>query len=154
MSAPKSTLQILQEAFPPPRTMLSPAEVAEALFGKDKASKKRIEKVRMDLDNGTLIPGLRKRGARWQIPIVALAKAIDAKVSYQTTDILMATGVRRSKHSTIGPRMLLQIERSKTVWASILKELELLWSRERAATLDAGLPPAALMTTPKERPRF
>lgn len=120
----KTSTEVLQDAFPG-RISLSPQEIAAALFGADKATKKRVESVRVALDEGRLVPGIRKTGARWRVPIAALGAALDEQRRRETA-IARDIGPtpRRSAHSTLGPRMLLWVQRSRTVLLDIETELK------------------------------
>ena len=124
-----STLDILRDKFPG-RVALSPKEVAQALHGDAKTTKKRVEAVRKKLDNGTLIPGIRKaRGERWSIPLDALARALDERSRPDVAPILppaLTPIGRKSRMTNIGPRMTRLMERSRVVLQSILEEIFLL----------------------------
>lgn len=138
----KSSIEVLQEAFPG-RAALSPKEIARALHGEGKDTKKRVEAVRGALDAGTLIPGLRKDGARWRVPIAALGAAMDARVRLAHGGGLPDMPPQRRKaHSTIGPRMLFQRQRAVAVWRQILVEVEELRASEVQADMQKKTPPA------------
>lgn len=147
MVALSPSTAILQAAFPG-RVALGPKEIAQALHGPGKDTKKRVEAVRNALDNGTLIPGLRKSGTRWSVPIATLGAALDAQAEArpQPTTVDEDAGPtrrpRRSKHATIGPRMLLAQQRSAQVWGEILLGLEALEAADLAQRLADTLPPA------------
>lgn len=143
MSLRKSSTEVLQDAFPG-RVTLSPKEVARAIHGEGLYTKKRVEAVRNALDAGTLIPGLRKDGPRWRVPIAALGAALDAQVRAQGSKAAQAEPPpRRSKHSTIGPRMLLARQRSAAVWLEISAEFYRLEAASTGQHLDTNLPPPA-----------
>ena len=149
--AAKTSTEILQEAFPG-RVAISPKEAAKAIYGEGKDTKKRVESIRGQLDNGTLIPGLRKRGARWSIPIAALGEAMDERRRREqaSTPIVHASSPGRSR-SNIGPRMYFQaVERSRVVWTLLLQELDALNASADAAILDALLPPAPHRSGPRQ----
>src|SRR5690606_35499620 len=59
----------------PGRVVLTPEEVAEVWKGK--ATRGVVGGIREQLKNGTLIPGLKKTGGRWVIPVSDLIKVID-----------------------------------------------------------------------------
>lgn len=132
--------------------MLSPKDVAEALHGDARATKQRVEAVREKLDDGTLIPGIRKaRGdKRWSIPLDALARALDERGRADVAPVLPpaltpVNGQRRSRMTNIGPRMTRLMERSRAALQSILNEmfvLDALDDREILRTVvgDRGLP--------------
>ncbi|MGS0997529.1 hypothetical protein [Rhodanobacter sp. UC4451_H18] len=131
----KSNTGVLQEAFHG-RVALSPKEIARVLHGKGKDTKKRVETVRAAPDTGTLISGLRKDGARWRVPIAALGAAMDARVGLVRPDGSPdMPSQRRKAHSTIGPRMLSQRQRSAMVWRQILVEVDELRARDVQADM-------------------
>lgn len=68
------TARILQERFPN-RIVLTAKEVAEVIHGKMDAA--TVQRVHRELERGILIPGLRKEGGRWRIPVQALIRSID-----------------------------------------------------------------------------
>jgi hypothetical protein len=138
-----STLDILRAKFPG-RVTLSPREVAQAMHGDEKATKKRIEAIRKKLDEGTLIPGIRKAKGdkRWSIPLAALARALDERGRIDIAPDLPpaltpVSGQRRSRMTNIGPRMTRLIERSRFVLQSILDEMRILKSFEEREILRA-----------------
>jgi hypothetical protein len=150
--ASKSNTEVLQDAFPG-RAALSPKEIARALYGNGRDTKKRVETVRAALDAGTLIPGLRKDGARWRVPIASLGAAMDAKVRLaQGGGSPDMPPQRRKAHSTIGPRMLFQRDRAAAVWRQILVEVDELRAGESNAGLEANTPTAPGTPTPVNRP--
>lgn len=77
-------LAIIREIFPS-QVCLTPKEIARVLHGPGKDTKSRVEDVRRQLDEGTLIPGLRKRSGqkRWLVKIVDLAMALDMEAASQ-----------------------------------------------------------------------
>ena len=115
--------------------MITPREVAQAIHGKGKDTRKRVEQVNRALNEGRLIPGLRKDGARWLVPIAALAKALDSRTQAVAAPEV-ASSIRRSKHSTIGPRMLFQQERARTVLALVLEEVQRLQAGKQTAEFE------------------
>lgn len=64
-----STAEIIHARFPG-KVVLTSAEVAIVLG-------QHVDHVRDRLLNGSLIPGLRKDGARWRVPVASLVEAID-----------------------------------------------------------------------------
>lgn len=70
-----TTLDTLRAAFPPPRAMLTVEEVAEVIYGRSDLGGR--EAVTAGLRRGDIIPGLRKVGGRWLVPIAALADWLD-----------------------------------------------------------------------------
>lgn len=66
--------ELLQSIFPG-RVVLSPREVAMAMFGKSDRS--ATNSVRDLLQQGLLIPNLSMVRGRWLIPVAALGKALD-----------------------------------------------------------------------------
>ena len=136
--AQKSSTEVLQDAYPG-RVALSPKEVAQAIYGLGKDTKKRVESVRNALDDGSLIPGLRKNGSRWLIPIASLGAAMDEKRRREVATPMPVPGVRRSKHSTIGPRLLIQQARAREAFEAVLQELEALKAAKQGDHLDNTL---------------
>lgn len=101
-------LTILRHLFPD-QVYLTPKDIAAALYGSDRATKKRTECVRAELDNGTLIPGLRKAPGqkRWRVSIVALAIALDQETACQKA--LFRTCIEHrpgSRFKNPGPRLV------------------------------------------------
>lgn len=103
------TLDILRAKFPG-QLMLSPREVARALFGDEKATRKRIERVRTMLDEGTLCPNLQKgpNERRWLVPLAALARALEQRDARPALPVLPPAlqHQRRSRLTNPGPRLL------------------------------------------------
>lgn len=150
MSARLSSTEVLQATFPG-RSSLSPKEIAQAIYGEGKDTKKRVEQINRALNEGRLVPGLRKDGARWRVPIAALGAAMDRRVQ-PVASFEPPTPTRRSRHSTIGPRMLFQQERSRKVLQLILGEIRALESQALERTLDAQTPPALGKSRKPDRP--
>jgi hypothetical protein len=102
------TLDLFSIKFPG-QVMLSPREIARAIYGDEKATKKRIEGVRKMLDNGTLCPDLRKapNEGRWLIPIAALARALEKRYADTVSSAPLVVHHRRRgrKMTNLGPRM-------------------------------------------------
>lgn len=123
-------------------TDLTPKQVARVLHGEGKDTKKRIEQVRQDLDNGTLVPGLKKEpGKQWRVDAVQLAKALDARSRGQTWPADRPSSrqpdtPRKSRFKNPGQRLpRFMAEGSKQVWAEVLDEMLLLESENLRATL-------------------
>ena len=128
---------IIQERFPG-RVVLSPEEVAEVWRGS--RSRKAVGAIRKRLSRGTLVPGLKKNGGRWEVPVEGLVKAIERLMGGGDEDedeedvqpvhpqAAPPSGTRRR---AIGPRM------SDTVgfWDEVFHELELLDAQWRRAAL-------------------
>lgn len=100
-------LNILRHLFPE-QVYLTPKDIAAALYGPDRATKKRTECVRADLDSGTLIPGLRKAPGqkRWRVSIVALAAALDQETPSQPVFSPCVGPRRTSRFKNPGPRLV------------------------------------------------
>lgn len=71
-------LPLLREMFPPPKVMLTVEDVALVL-GRTGAG--GYEQTRGQLAAGAIVPGLRKMGGSWLVPITALAAALDGLVN-------------------------------------------------------------------------
>lgn len=112
-------------------TLLTPKQIARVLYGEGKDTKKRIEMVRKELDEGTLIPGLEKiPGKHYRVDAVKLAQALAARARGQGPSIhdLPATNQpavgRKSRFKNPGkrlPRFL--AENSHAVWVEIHEEM-------------------------------
>jgi hypothetical protein len=131
-----SSADILRATFPG-RVALSPKEIAKALHGSD--SKKRVERVREALDDGILIPGLRKRGSRWSVPIAALAEALDAQAAPLIDARAPGALAGSRRKSPIGPRLLFQQARARKVWGEIFIELQAEVNAAQFTALTDGL---------------
>ncbi|MBN8921753.1 MAG: hypothetical protein J0I96_01545 [Rhodanobacter sp.] len=102
------TLDLLRAKFPG-QVMLTPREIARAIYGDAKATRKRIEGVRKMLEDGTLCPDLRKAPSegRWLIPIAALARALEKRYvdTARNTPPIAHPRPRGRKMTNIGPRL-------------------------------------------------
>ena len=130
------TSTIIQERFPG-RVVLSPEEVAEVWRGS--RSRQAVAAIRKRLSRGTLIPGLKKNGGRWEVPVDKLVQAVERLGAGENDDeeeddqlvhpqAAPPSGTRRR---AIGPRM------SDTVgfWDDVFAELDRLEARWRRAAL-------------------
>lgn len=128
---------IIQERFPG-RGVLTPPEVAEVWRGE--RTREAVGAIRKRLSRGTLIPGLKQNGGRWEIPAGSLIKAIerlDAGGDDEDRDEddqpvhPQAASPSGTRKRAIGPRM------SDTVgfWDEVFRELELLDAQWRRAAL-------------------
>lgn len=68
------TADIIRARFPG-RAELGPDEVAAVLHGRTDRS--AVQRIREELERGLLVPGLRKRGGRWRVPVGPLVAALD-----------------------------------------------------------------------------
>ena len=102
-------LAIIREIFPS-QIYLTPKEIARVLHGPGKDTKKRVEDVRRQLEDGSLIPGIRKPPGqkRWLVKIVDLAWALDAEVASQprTTGERYYTPAPYGRFKNPGPRLI------------------------------------------------
>lgn len=133
-----STAEIVQSTFPG-RATLTPAEVALVLFGI--GDKSGAQRVRERLDKGSLLPGLKKSGGRWLIPVASLVASLEAlekPVSVMKEEgrdnqgpvfIPMRSGTHlkrgRSK-SRIGHRPGILAMRSQQVWEKVWEKYDAL----------------------------
>ncbi|WP_448243966.1 hypothetical protein [Pseudoxanthomonas mexicana] len=128
-------------------TELTPKQIARVLYGEGKDTKKRVEMVRQQLDDGTLIPGLEKDepGKHWRVDAVKLAKAMEARALGQSPSYhdrpaanQAPTQGRKSRFKNPGqrlPRFL--AENSHEVWVEIHEEM-LRLETERVQALLSG----------------
>lgn len=149
MTAIRSSTEVLQAAFPG-RVALNPREIAQAIYGAGKDTRKRIEQVNRALNEGRLVPGLRKSGPRWLVPIAALGKALDRQVAAVPAEDVGAE--RRRPGANMGPRMLFQHERSQAAFMAILNELERLDAQVVDAQMESRTAPALGPSKPIQRP--
>lgn len=101
-------LAIIREIFPS-QIYLTPKEIARVLYGPGKDNKGRVEDVRRQLDDGSLIPGLRKPPGqkRWLVKIVDLAWALDAEVSQRSqSGVKYYTPAPYGRFKNPGPRLM------------------------------------------------
>ena len=131
------TSDIIRERFPG-RGVLTPPEVAEVWRGE--RTREAVGAIRKRLSRGTLIPGLKKNGGRWEIPVGSLIKAIERLDGAGDEDEdeeddqpvhPQAAPPSGTRKRAIGPRM------SDTVgfWDEVFHELELLDAQWRRAAL-------------------
>lgn len=90
-----ATLDIIRARFPG-RATLTPEEVAEVIHGS--ADRAIVGGVRDALVKGIIIPGLRKLGGRWLVPVGPLAAALDALAD---PDPLPTTPHHKTRHTVI-----------------------------------------------------
>jgi hypothetical protein len=105
-------LSIIREIFPS-QLYLTPKEIARVLHGPGRDTKKRTEVIRQQLDDGTLVPGLRKRPGqkRWQVSVVELAAALDRQIAhevgyYYNTRPAVLRGGSSGRFKNPGPRLV------------------------------------------------
>lgn len=133
-----STAEIVQTTFPG-RATLTPAEVALVLFGI--GDKSGAQRVRERLDKGSLLPGLKKSGGRWLIPVASLVASLEAlekpvptimeadRENQGPVFIPMRSGTHlkrgRSK-SRIGHRPGILAMKSQEAWGSVWEKYDAL----------------------------
>lgn len=130
------TSDIIRERFPG-RGVLTPPEVAEVWRGE--RTREAVSAIRKRLSRGTLIPGLKKNGGRWEIPVGSLIKAIerldgggdDEDEEDEQPVHPQAAPPSGTRRRAIGPRM------SDTVgfWDEVFHELDRLEAQWRQAEL-------------------
>lgn len=104
-------LTIICNIFPG-QIYLTPREIARVLYGPGKDTKKRIEQVRKQLNDGTLIPGLRKAPDRkhWRVSVVELARALEREDYQCSGDYIVRPpvqlGNRKSRFKNPGMRLV------------------------------------------------
>lgn len=137
-------LPLLREMFPG-KLMLTVEEVARVL-GRTGAG--GYEQTREQLANGVIVPGLRKMGGQWLVPIAALANALDNLVDLDSlgraspkplptrhTVISANPVVDRPRQGRIPNRLKAQQARALVFWPTVLARLD-------AGRLDAYWPGA------------
>lgn len=94
-------LAIIRDIFPG-QILLTPKQIARVLHGPGRDTKKRTEEVRRRLDDGSLIPGLRKPAdqKRWLVRIVDLARALDREAELRSNDYNVRHIERPMVHSS------------------------------------------------------
>ncbi|MBB6064079.1 hypothetical protein [Pseudoxanthomonas broegbernensis] len=133
-----TTEEIIAQRFPG-RVVLSPEEVAEVWRGS--RSRQAVGTIRKRLTRGTLVPGLKKNGGRWEVPVAGLIKAVERLTSGADEEdeedaapvhpqAAPPSGTRRR---AIGPRM------SDTVgfWSEVFAALDRLEAERMRAELGA-----------------
>lgn len=137
-----STTEIVQTTFPG-RATLTPAEVALVLFGI--GDKSGAQRVRERLDKGSLLPGLKKSGGRWLIPVASLVSSLEAlekpsptmmeegKGNQGPVYIPMRTGSspsRRRSRAPIGHRPGILAFQSQEAWSRVWEKYDALQAIE------------------------
>lgn len=125
-----ANLDLLKELFPR-RIMLGVDEVAEVLAVGGKHGS--YEQTRRELKEGRIIPGLRKHGGVWRVPLTAIAEALDRmveivpdrqgkkvrRVEPQTNNAGAVYGARGRKPDALRARIVEYVERSLVVIRAI-----------------------------------
>ena len=129
------TSTIIQDRFPG-HVVLLPGEVAEVWRGS--RSRKAMGAIRKRVSHDTLVPGLKKNGGRWEVPVEGLIEAIGSLTSdgdAEEEDVApvhpqtpLPSSLRRR---VIGPR------RSDTVWFwdEVFRRLDEIETEARRAQL-------------------
>lgn len=126
-------LPLLREMFPG-KLMLTVEEVARVL-GRTGAG--GYEQTREQLANGVIVPGLRKMGGQWLVPIAALANALDNLVDLDSlgraspkplptrhTVISANPVVDRPRRGRIPNRLKAQQARALAFWPAVLARFD------------------------------
>lgn len=132
------TEEIITGRFPG-RIALTSEEVAEVWRGS--RSREAVGAIRERLSRGTLVPGLKKNGGGWDVPVEGLVKAIGKLMAGGDEDeddpasihpqAAPAGGTRRC---AIGPRVSDTVE----FWSEVFATLDMLEAEARRASL-AGI---------------
>lgn len=133
------------EALFPGRICITPEELA--LAWKGKATKGVVQSIRRKLKDGTLIPGLRRDGGRWNIPVPAVVNVLDelTRVAEEARRIRVVgmpsspVATKRRRGTNIGPRPGI-IGFAAEVWAEVYDALDTLWAHEERDSLMALMP--------------
>jgi hypothetical protein len=89
-----ATLDAIRSRFPK-RATLTPDEVAEVIHGNsDRAT---VQGVREALSRGLIVPGLRKLGGRWLVPIGPLSTALDGLAEPESAHV----PARATRHTIV-----------------------------------------------------
>ena len=120
---------LLREIFPG-MLMLTVEDVARVL-GRTGAG--GYEQTREQLANGVIVPGLRKMGGQWMVPIAALADALDSLVDLDSMDraapkplptqhtvINGNSVVDRPRRGRVPDRLKAQQARALAFWPAVL----------------------------------
>ncbi len=126
-------LPLLREMFPG-KLMLTVDDVARVL-GRTGAG--GYEQTREQLANGVIVPGLRKIGGQWLVPIAALANALDSLVDVDTlgraipkslpTRHTVVSGnpvVDRPRRGRVPDRLKAQQARALAFWPAVLARFD------------------------------
>ncbi len=140
-----TTAEIISSKFPG-RAVLTPEEVAEVWKGK--ATRGVVEGVRAKLKAGTLIPGLKKNGGRWEVPVSDLIRVIDGLADDSAPRSIQApvmpnSSNRKRQRSPLGPRI--GVLDFQSFWAEVFDQLDIGDAEGtrraiRAAVSDSGIP--------------
>ncbi len=140
-----TTEEIVASKFPG-RVVLTPEELAEVWKGK--TTRGVVEGIRAKLKAGTLIPGLKKNGGRWEIPVEDLIKVIkgladDSKPRPITTPTMSNPTPGRRNRPPLGQRR--DVYDYQTVWQAVFDQLDLFDAEEtkkalREAVTKSGVP--------------
>jgi len=161
-----STAEIVQTTFPG-RATLTPAEVALVLFGI--GDKSGAQRVRERLDKGSLLPGLKKSGGRWLIPVASLVSSLEAlekpapammeesRGNQGPVYISMRTGSspsRRRSRAPIGHRPGILAMQTKEVWSKVWEKYDVLSALKERMVLDQHLNQTVMSSTTNKTPRM
>jgi hypothetical protein len=105
-------LPLFREMFPG-KLMLTVEDVARVLR---RTGAGGYEQTREQLANGVIVPGLRKMGGQWLVPIAALADALDSLVDL---DSLGRTPPARHRRTADVPDIAL-VKRLSPAWALLI----------------------------------
>jgi hypothetical protein len=126
-------LPLLREMFPG-KLMLTVDDVARVL-GRTGAG--GYEQTREQLANGVIVPGLKKMGGQWLVPIAALADALDSLVDLDTlgraipkslptrhTVVSANPVVDRPRRGRVPDRLKAQQARALAFWPAVLARFD------------------------------
>jgi hypothetical protein len=129
----------------PGRICITPEELAQAWKGK--TTKGVVQHIRRRLKEGTLIPGLKRDGGRWNIPVPAVANVLDDLTrNAEAARRVRVVGVsssppanKKRRGTNIGPRPGI-MGYASDVWTAVYEALDTLWAHEERDAIMALMP--------------
>ena len=136
MALPFAQLGTLMRSAHPGRVVLSAQDISVLILGLKPEDFERVVDAIQTAKSQANIPRVRRIGKTWGLPIEGLAAVSTAPAAEE------GKPKRRSRHSTIGPRLLLQRERSKAALQAVLDAIAKEQAERDYRTLSAMTPAA------------